>query len=206
MHASAFLEKSRDPRQWRKHASALRRSADVLWEDFTEVLLTEVKRAAEASEDPSFLAAEEAFETTKLLYGLAFETALKAWIIEKHPEKFEIRVVLNGSGEATHAELRTVGVSTSSGHNTLALAEAAGLFDGTFAAVIRSPADERALRNICRDLSEVVLWRGRYPVPLASADPLRLDPKADPRAVADYIRDWLDPVLDMLLGQQGPTA
>jgi hypothetical protein len=59
------------------------------------------------------------------------------------------------------------------------------------------------MRNICRDLGEVVLWRGRYPVPLASAKPLQFEPNAPQLAVAYYMRDWLDPVLDALLQGKG---
>ena len=199
MLATVFIEKSRDPLAWRKHARALRRSASVLWDEFTRILLEEVESSRSELRASNFEAAVEAFETTKLLYGLAFETALKAWIVEHAPEKIEVRVAMDGTGKATHAELRAVGVPTSSGHNLLALAEAAELFGERFQAVIRHESDRRAVRNICRDLGEVVLWRGRYPVPLASAEPLRLDPNVPRLAVAHYMLDWLDPILDALL-------
>ena len=181
---------------------ALRRSAETLWNHFSSVLSEEIARSAAAKEEPDLEPSIETLEITKLLYGLAVETALKAWIVERSPEKVEIRVVLDGSGNPKHAELRTVGVPTASGHNILALAEAAGLFGGDFNAAIPTPEDERALRNIFRDLGEVVLWRGRYPVPLASAAPLQLDPKVHPRALAYHMRDWLDPVLDALLSSE----
>jgi hypothetical protein len=156
--------------------------------------------AKEGKDSPDFEDALEVFDIAKLLYGLTMETALKAWIVEYFPNKIEIRVAMNGTGKATHAELRAVGVPTSSGHNLLALAEAAEIFGERFGAVIRTDDDRRAMRNICRDLGEVVIWRGRYPVPLASAESMKLDPQAPRLAVAHYMRDWLDPVLDALLG------
>jgi hypothetical protein len=197
--AAEFVERSRDPNAWRKHARALRRSANVLWEEFTRVLVDESTTAIRDKTDANLDLALEAFDTTKLLYGLTLETALKAWIVEHFPSKIEIRVVMDGRGDATHAELRAIGVPTSSGHNLLALAEAADLFGERFQSIIRTEDGRRALRNICRDLGEVVLWRGRYPVPLASAEPMKLDPHAPWRAVAHYMRDWLDPILDELL-------
>jgi hypothetical protein len=199
MLATQFLEKSRDPNQWRKHSLSLRRSAEVLWEDFAAILVDGIKQDATEGKTQDFSAAIEALETTKLLYGLALETALKAWIVEKHPEKIEIRVTLDGTGEASHAELRAVGVSNSNGHNLLALAEAAGVFGPTFQKVLKTTEDKAVIRNICRDLGEVVIWRGRYPVPLSSSDPLVLDPSVPTVAVAHYLRDFLDPLLDALL-------
>jgi hypothetical protein len=199
LFAAEFLERSKDPAAWRKHARALRRSADVTWVEFERILVASAAGISEGNYETVFEEALEAFDTAKLLYGLAFETALKAWIIQHFPSKIEIRVAMDGKGEATHAELRAIGVPTSSGHNLLALAEAAELFGERFGDLLRTDGDRRALRNICRDLGEVVLWRGRYPVPLATSDPLKLDPHAPQLAVAHYIRDWLDPVLDALL-------
>lgn len=198
MHPSTFIDQSTNPAAWRKHASALRHSAEVLWDDFTKILIECVASRPEG--DVSNVApAVEAFGVTKLLYGLTLETALKAWIVEHHPEKVELRVILNGRGDASEVELRTLGVPTSSGHNLLLLADVAGLFDETFADVVNTEEYKSALRNICRDLADVVTWRGRYPVPLASFKPIKLDPKAPAVALAHYMRDWLDPVLDVLL-------
>lgn len=205
MIASEFIERSRDPSAWRKHAKALRRSADLLWEEFTRVVGEEAATAIQNKTEPNFAAAIEALETTKLLYGLALETALKAWIVEHVPSKIEVRLTMDGKGEATYAELRAIGVSTSNGHNLLALAETAELFGERFQSVVRTEDDKRVIRNICRDLAEVVLWRGRYPVPLTSAEPMKLDPKAPGRALAHYMRDWLDPVLDEMLREEDGT-
>jgi hypothetical protein len=41
--------------------------------------------------------------------------------VEHFPTKIEVRVVVDGGGEAIHAELRAAGVPTSNGHNLLAL-------------------------------------------------------------------------------------
>lgn len=130
---------------------------------------------------------------------MTLETALKAWIVEHFPSRTELRVAMDGKGETTHAELRAFGVPTFSGHNLLALADAADLFGAQFQSIMRTEDDRRAIRNICRDLGEVVMWRGRYPVPLASAEPMKLDPNAGYRDVMHYMRDWLDPTLDALL-------
>ncbi|NHV25852.1 hypothetical protein [Burkholderia sp. D-99] len=203
MLATEFIEKSRDPIAWRTHARALRRSANVLWDEFARALVNEAEVKGRSS---NFAEAFEILETSKLLYGLALETALKAWIVEHVPSKIEVRVAMDGMGEAIHAELRAVGVPTSSGHNLLALAEAADLFGASFQSVLHHESDRRAVRNICRDLGEVVLWRGRYPVPLASTEPLKLDPSVPPKVVAHYMLDWLNPILDVLLDDAEKSA
>ena len=141
----------------------------------------------------------EAVETAKLLYGLALETALKAWLIEHAPSKIEIRMTMAGDGSATHAELRSFGIHPNQGHNILALADAAGVFGPQFSHVWKTDSDIANMKTIFRDLGEVVVWRGRYPVPMASFDPVMHDPKVPFTALAHYFRDWLDPLLDALL-------
>ncbi|NRD84759.1 hypothetical protein FG484_19395 [Burkholderia pseudomallei] len=108
MIATEFLEKARDPIAWRKHSRALRRSAIALWDAFERTVGEEAEAAAKSQTEPTFVVALEALETAKLLYGLTLETALKAWIVEHHPDKIEVRVVMDGKGEATGAELRAL--------------------------------------------------------------------------------------------------
>lgn len=199
MHAPEFVDKSTDPKAWRKHSRALRHSANVLWDDFVELVTQAVSRAKAKNEIPNLELAIEAIETAKLLYGLALETALKAWLIEHSPEKIEIRITMSGDGSPKHAELKSFGIPPNQGHNILALAEAADVFGKGFSNVLKTDGDRAALRNICRDLGEVVVWRGRYPVPMSSFDPVSPDPQVPVAALAHYLRDWLDPLLDALL-------
>ncbi|MGL4603839.1 MAG: hypothetical protein ACRCU9_06820 [Iodobacter sp.] len=200
MQAALFIEKSRNSQAWRKHSSALRRSADVLYEDFISILAESIKAAKAIDEDTNIETALEAIETAKLLYGLALETALKAWIIEHKPSQIEIKITIDGSGEAKHAELKSFGVNGNQGHNLSALADVAGIFEGTtFAHVLKTDSDRNIFRAICRDLGQVVIWRGRYPVPMASFEPQPLAKDVPWQAFAHYIRDLLDPMLDALL-------
>ena len=203
MRANQFIERSRDPARWRKHARNLRDSAEYLWIRYTVMLTTEVKRARESQTAPDFELVIDALETAKLVYGLALETALKAWIIERHPEKIEIRVVMDGAGETKQAELRAIGVPASQGHNLLSLGEAAGIFEGEFQNRLTTELDQSTLKNICRDLSDVVQWRGRYPVPLVSGGMLQLDPDSPSQALHTHLLDWLLPLLDALLASDG---
>ncbi|MDP8568961.1 hypothetical protein [Methylophilus aquaticus] len=202
MQAETFLEKSRSPQAWRKHSRALRRSANVLYDDFVAVLTESIKEAKALGVDTDHERAIEAIETAKLLYGLALETALKAWIIEHTPGQIEIKITIDGSGEAKHAELKSFGVNGNQGHNLSALADVAGIFDeGTFGHVLKTDSDRDVFRAICRDLGQVVVWRGRYPVPMASFEPQPLAKGVPWRVYVHYMRDWLDPMLDALLAE-----
>jgi hypothetical protein len=78
----------------------------------------------------------------------------------------------------------------------------AGIFTDAFGDALKIESDKDAVRNICRDLGEVVVWRGRYPVPMESFEPIQLNPNVSSRALGHYLRDWLDPVLDVLLKQE----
>jgi hypothetical protein len=200
MQADKFIEKSLSPEAWRKHSRALRRSANVLWEDFITELADSLKHSKIQRQDIDIESAIESLEVAKLLYGLALETALKAWIIEHKPGQIEIKITIDGSGEAKHSELKSFGVNGNQGHNVLALADVAGLFDrDTFSTILQTDSDREVFRAICRDLGQVVVWRGRYPVPMASFEPPPLANGVPHQAYAHYMRDWLDPVLDALL-------
>jgi hypothetical protein len=202
MQAETFIEKSRSPQAWRKHSRALRRSANVLYDDFVAVLAESIKEAKTLGEIADHDRAIEAIETAKLLYGLALETALKAWIIEHKPSQIEIRITIDGSGEAKHAELKSFGVNGNQGHNLYALADVAGIFEGvTFAHVLKTESDRDVFRAICKDLGQVVVWRGRYPVPMASFEPQPLTKGVPWKSYVHYMRDWLDPMLDALLAE-----
>ena len=206
MQAKDFIEKSRSPEAWRKHSRALRHSANVLYDDFLTVLAESVKEAKVLGQDIDHGRAIEAIETAKLLYGLALETALKAWIIEYKPSQIEIRIAIDGTGEAKHAELKSFGVNGNQGHNLSALADVAGIFDGgTFELVLKTESDRDAFRAICRDLGQVVVWRGRYPVPMASFEPQPLVKGVPWKAYVHYMRDWLDPVLNALLQESADS-
>ena len=202
MQAETFLEKSHSPGAWRKHSRALRRSANVLYDDFEAVLLESIKEAKALGQKTDHERAIEAIETAKLLYGLALETALKAWIIEHKPSQIEIKITIDGSGEAKHAELKSFGGNGNQGHNLSALAEVAGIFEGgTFAHILKTESDRDAFRAICKDLGQVVVWRGRYPVPMTSSEPQPLAKNVPWQAYVHYMRDWLDPMLDALLAE-----
>lgn len=202
MQAEDFLEKSRNPRAWRKHSRALRHSANVLYDDFEVILAESITEAMACGQKTDLERAVEAIETAKLLYGLALETALKAWIIEHKPSQIEIKITIDGAGEAKHAELKSFGVNGNQGHNLSALADAAGIFEGgVFTEVLKTASDRDAFRAICRDLGQVVVWRGRYPVPMASFEPQPLAKNVPWKAYVHYMRDWLDPMLDALLAE-----
>lgn len=202
MQAETFLEKSRSPSAWRKHSRALRRSANVLYHDFEEILVESIKEAMGLGQKTDHEQAIEAIETAKLLYGLALETALKAWIIEHKPSQIEIKITIDGSGEARHAELKSFGVNGNQGHNLSALADVAGIFEGdAFAQILKTESDRDAFRAICKNLGQVVVWRGRYPVPMASFEPQPLAKNVPRKVYIHYMRDWLDPMLDALLAE-----
>lgn len=204
MRAAKLISTASSSAEWRKQARSLRRSADVLWVKCIETLAVSMAEARTSDEPADIDVPIEYMGVARFLYGLSLETALKGWIVKENPSALEMKVTINGAGEALHAELKHFGVPSSQGHNLLALAEAVGLFSTAFHHVqgLRTDGDRDAMRAICRDLGEAVAWSGRYPVPLASYEPHRLNPKVPHQALAHFLRDWLDPVLDELLREE----
>lgn len=199
MNAEDFLKAAIDPNRWLQKSIALRRSADRLWETFFEAGL----RWAEQRSDPEEQIAEDAWDEasghltcSKLLYGLALETAFKAWILRESPESIELRMSADGTGAIREVEVKQFGVSLGVGHNLEKLGELPGLFSRGTDALFKAESDDRAIREILKHLTEVVLWSGRYPVPTRSGPRHMVPPDVPAVVFGHYIRDWADQILD----------
>jgi hypothetical protein len=196
MKPTELISAVKDPSAWKLQSSIMRRSAEVLWDKFSTTILESMKTGI--ADDELFEVALNYMQTCKLLYGLALETALKATIVANAPQDIDLRVRMNGLGELTEVEVKSLGVPSGQGHDLLALAEKAGLFGPCFEFLLVDAASKNALKQICRHLGEIVVWRGRYPAPMRSFDPIELDPTIPQVSLGHYMRDWLDPIFDAL--------
>lgn len=210
MEADEFLKAAQSPVEWLKKSVALRHSAEELWEAFVLAMLHwgAYVKSGEPDEknEADFDRAAGILDAAKLLYGLSLETAFKARIIETEPTSIEFRMTADGAGKIKHAEIKEFGASLGAGHNLEYLAERAGLFESGDAAVFGRESDLRAIREILRHLTEVVVWSGRYPVPTKSGDRHRLPADLPARMFGHYIRDWIDVVLDEYQGDNWTSA
>lgn len=206
MDAATLLRTATDPEQWVAASASLRRAGNALWSDF-EVAWVKYglehgtynrRRADEASAE-----ALDYLQAAKLLYGYAIEAGLKAHLIRHYPGKIKIGLSADGSGTVQSAEIKEIGVSAGKGHDLCLLADHAGVFADQ--SPFSEESDRRAVREILKHLSDVVLWSGRYPVPLRSGEPTSMDPTVPPRVLGNYLRDWTDPLLDHLQGPSAPS-
>jgi hypothetical protein len=134
---------AKSPDAWRITAIGLKRSADIIWEQWFGIFSRlEGGKIFKASNQeagdlrlliPSFL----------LLYGLALENAFKGLIIAKDPSitEYEVKWKIKGGG-----------------HDLSELHKESGL---------SITKDEQKLLD---DLTQAVLWAGRYPVPKKHAN------------------------------------
>lgn len=135
-----------------------------------------------------------------MLYGLAVETALKAYLIEHFPDKVEIAVVADGTGRATKASIRQIGAHPKDGHNLYKLAVAAEIltadnFDGL---------QIKVLHGLLRHLAQMVQWQSRYPVPLASGEQFYLGDAIPDDLKRTEPKPWIDMILDKCLETPAP--
>ncbi|AQR69862.1 hypothetical protein BZG29_17165 [Janthinobacterium sp. LM6] len=172
----------------------MRISAEALWEQFEHALIESVKGGV--VNDEVFDIALGYMQSSKLLYGLALENALKAEIVEINPEDVELKIQQDGAGKPTRAHIKSLGVSN--GHDLIALAEKAGIFGPKFSTILIDARSAFAFREVCRHLMEMVVWQGRYPVPMTSKEPVIFDRSLPSSLQNHYIRDILDPMLDAL--------
>jgi len=208
MNGSEFLKDAIDPELWLDKSAGLRRSGNRLWECFVEATLRSA-RQYKANNDIAGgdLWAEgwDYLTSAKSLYGLSTETALKAYMLQHRPEEIELKLTADGSGVIQSAELKQFGVHLGSSHNLEQLAQPTGILTLASNPVFKSESDLLILREILRDLSEVVYWRGRYPVPTKSGDGHQPSPDVPAKAFVHNIRDWLDPMLDYFQAEHAPV-
>ncbi len=206
MDANRFLQTAITPGEWLKKSSALRRSADCLWDQFHSATLRWLKSVDTSVGRGDDILWEEAsahLNSSKLLYGLSLETTFKAAILQTRPTDIEFKMSADGTGAITAVEVKHFGVSLGQGHNLELLAEKAGAFDSK-CGVFSVESDQRALREVLRHLTEVVYWSGRYPIPLRSGPTHQLAPDVPARVLGHYIRDWIDPVFDHYFSSMKP--
>jgi hypothetical protein len=199
MNAQDFLANVSDPSQWLRKSTDLRASADRLWETFFEALVLSVRERHLQGRHRDEAKWEEAtgyLNSAKLLYGLALETAFKAHILRTQPESIELRMSADGTGTVQQVEVKQFGTGMSSAHNLVVLAERAGLFRRGHGEIFPVDSDYRAVRELLQHLSDVVLWSGRYPVPIRSGDEWQPPKDVPLKAFFHYLRDWTDPILD----------
>jgi hypothetical protein len=192
MEAEEFIDTATKPDQWLEKSRVLRRSADVLWDTFVAAWIDQGKVARSGGE-PLLDEAVNFLMVAQMLYGLALETAMKGKLLEVQPSAIQLQLTTDGTGAVQSIQIKQFGVSMGDGHNLEKLAELIDLL---------KKDDNRVEREILRYLSECVLWRVRYPVPKDSRSLRRMPTGVPPRAFGHYIRDWIDPWLDELLGTQ----
>lgn len=208
MNAETFMKNATDPHQWLEKSVDLRRSADRLWESFFETSLKWAKSQNPEADDKTNALWEETYgylTSAKLLYGLALETAFKAYILRARPSDITFKMSADGTGKVLEVEIKQFGVSIGSGHDLEHLGEKSGVFDRSTDPLFATDQDYRALREILRHLSEVVLWSGRYPIPIRSGNEQQIPPDLPAKVFGHYIRDWIDRVLDRYQAPLAPS-
>ena len=197
MNAETFLELATDSEAWLRKSAELRASADVLWNAcFALVGQWAIKQRDGASDaDELWNLAIAHLSASKMLYGLALETAFKAAIIRDSPSTVALKMTADGSGKVQQVEVKQLGVSMGSGHDLVRLAEKAGVFRRGNGEVFPADSDYQAIRAILEELGDMVVWMGRYPVPMRSGEERKISPDVPAVAFGHYMRDWTDMVL-----------
>lgn len=186
------MKRASAPVQWLNKARSLRRSADVVWEEFNKRLFSAKdagtgKFSAEKAE-----AAIDIHFNSLLLYSLSAECALKRLIIKNDPSSVLFKTTMNGSGELIDAEITKLGSTSFDTHNLERLAEIVGML---------KPGDRPELRELLAFCTHCIQWLGRYPIPLDSASDFIPRGKIPGAAFGHYFRDFMDPFLDEVMSK-----
>lgn len=198
MDAETLIHRGTDPDAWFAKSRSLRTSGNILWDAF----ITELTTYAVAIRDNDLQAnmvwdrASELLTSAKMLYGLSAETAFKGTILRDRPADVQFHMEADGQGTIQRAELKQLGVSMGAGHDLVRLAEKAGAFRRGTGEVFPEDSDYVAIRAILEDLGQIVVWAGRYPVPLRSGTTPEVPMGIPAKVFGHYLRDWLDVLLD----------
>ena len=209
MDAPEFLKTAIDPELWLTKSAALRRAGDRLWDSFFENWLRSALRRRSYKMDDAaalFRHAIDYMNSAKFMYGFAVETAFKAHLLKHKSNEIEFKLSADGTGALRTAELKQFGTQMGASHNLEQLGQRTGILTLEGNPVFKYQSDLNAVREILRELSEIVYWSGRYPVPLKSGETFQLTGEVPSVAFAHYMRDWLDPVLDHFQGTHAPPS
>lgn len=187
-----FLTRARSPMAWKAKAISLRRSADAVWDAFSETLLKSIDKESKSLDEEDLQCAIDLLRNCQLLYSLAAECALKGLIIQQSPTDVVFETTVDGTGALLNARIRQIGKTRIDTHNLEKLAEISGVL---------GPSDGAELRELLAFSTFCINWIGRYPVPLdANSDFMPRDQL--PAVVFNhYYRDLMDPFLDEVLAK-----
>ncbi|MDQ8196453.1 hypothetical protein QEH59_18635 [Coraliomargarita sp. SDUM461004] len=189
MEVNRFIECASDPTHWEKKALSLRKAAEAVWDLFEKEWLKGVSTRPLDIDVFQNELAENLLSNSQLLYGLSAECALKGILIKKDPKSIQFTTIVDGTRNVTSAEISKKGNSSIDTHNLEKLAKEAGVL---------KPETEDGIKEILAYCTEIVIWRGRYPVPLKTDGGFRFRGKLPGVAFVHYFRDVFDPFLDEL--------
>lgn len=196
MEAQEFVDIVTDHSEWLKKSKDLRDNADVLWQSFADELMkwADIPEGNEQEKADLINKAIAHLNTSKMLYGLALETAFKAYIIEEYPDEIDLQMFADGNGTVHEVTVKQIGVSTNKGHDLIKLANKADAFERGENSIFDEEKDFEAFHKIITHLNEMVLWQARYPVPLKSNYD---NPEDLPyKLIGHEIITWINPALD----------
>lgn len=233
MKTEEFINVVTSPREWRRRSVWLRRSADLLRSSFVnemslylnsirdansmlERALTEAIHGdtaySNATEDEVEIF-EDHLDRARgflshyhMLIGLSVETALKAHLLESRPGTVRIATVVDGSGKVERASVKAFGTDISKSHDLVKLAAAAGVFAREPDPIFESEDDFSELHKILSYLTEMTLWRARYPTPLSVVQAEGEQVGVAGQGMSSRLRQLLLPLLDRYQAEPDDTA
>lgn len=190
MRPEDFLQKACDPTAWRTKAVSLRRSADVVWDEFLRRSQDAINKETDLFDDDKYNEATDILRNSQFLYSLAVECALKGLIIKQQPTEVIFETTVNGTGSLINARFKQK-EKNQFDHDLEKLAEMSGMVGN----------DEHAeIRELLRFSTFCINWFGRYPVPLDTMKS-KFIPRGKLPGSAFYhcYRDLMDPFLDRVM-------
>ncbi len=181
-----------DPRHWRKKALSLRICGDATWDEWGAQMKLSFDPETKTTDDDKFEAAFSVLLNSQFLYALAAECGLKGLLISAQPELVQITTISDASGNVSSVEITRKGGFQFNTHNLESLAEKTGIL---------SEPEFHDMREILAYATDVITWRGRYPVPLAHDSDFKRRGTIPTRGFAHFFRDWFDPFLDGILAR-----
>lgn len=187
-----FLQRARDPIAWKAKAISLRRSADAVWNAFSEALLGSIDKESRSINEESLEDATNILRNCQLLYSLAAECALKGLIIQQSPTEVVFETIVDGTGKLLDAKIKQIGKTRIDTHNLEKLAEISGAVGAN---------DDVHLRELLAFSTFCINWIGRYPVPLDTNSDFMPRGKLHVSVFNHFYRDLMDPFLDAILAK-----
>ena len=190
-----YLDALKNPNAWFRQAFEQKFVADRILADV--ILNRDFIRSQKAIND--FTKFSGLWANALFHYGIGIENGLKGVIVKNKPELINFEITVDD------VILHDIGGKASKNHDLYTLANRAGILDKNLH-LFKYDSDRKFIKNVLQNLTDIIRWAARYPVPNNSSKVFEMDHDVPYVCVYGFhILDVMGPVFNYFRSLQDST-